>query len=71
MTSGGMIYTPSFMNISSGILKLSREDTHARTHTHTEQSDLMSLLVSFFRNKESKLKRKFAFGKTAVIRNGS
>jgi hypothetical protein len=53
MDSGAMIYTPSFIKIGSGIQKLLGEDTQA----HRQQGDLISLL-SFFKNKESRLKIK-------------
>jgi hypothetical protein len=31
MSSGGMIYIPSFMKIGSGIRKVLKEDTHTDT----------------------------------------
>jgi hypothetical protein len=50
MGSVVMIYMPSLVNISSGIHKLIRGDTHR------QQGDPTSPL-SFFQNRESRLKR--------------
>jgi hypothetical protein len=57
MTSGDMIYVPSFTEISSDVQKLLEGDAHAATatDTHTQQGDLFSLLL-FSQNKESRLK---------------
>jgi hypothetical protein len=46
MGSGAMIYTPSFINIGSGIPKLI-----GVIHKHTD-----SMEITFFQNKECKLK---------------
>jgi hypothetical protein len=46
-----MIYIPSFIRIGSGIQKLIGRDTQ----THRQYGDRISVL-SFFLNKESKLK---------------
>jgi hypothetical protein len=48
MDSGAMIYIPSLIKIGSAIRKLIEE-------IHRQQGDLISLL-SFFQNKESKIK---------------
>lgn len=57
VTSGGMIYIPSYINIGSRIQKfLGRAYTCRDTETHREQGDLIKL-VSFSENKESMLKR--------------
>jgi hypothetical protein len=53
MGSGAMIYVPSFIMIGSGTQKLVRGDTQ----THRRHGGLISLL-SFFQNKESRLKEK-------------
>jgi hypothetical protein len=53
MGPGATIYTPSFIKTGSGIQKLMRNGVHR--HTHTQHSDRISLL-SFFQNKENKLK---------------
>jgi hypothetical protein len=52
MASGGMIYIPSFIKIGSEVV---REVTHAGAWTHTEQGDLISLLL-VAQNKERRLK---------------
>jgi hypothetical protein len=49
MSSGAMIYIPSFQKTGSGIQKL------IGGYTDTQQGDLLSLF-SFFQNKESELK---------------
>jgi hypothetical protein len=49
MGSGVMIYIPSFIQIGSGIHKFVK----GYTQTHRQNSDLVSLLLFFFRNKES------------------
>jgi hypothetical protein len=49
----GVIYTPSFIKIGSGIQKLIRD-----TQTHRQQGDLISLLL-FFPNKENRLQISF------------
>jgi hypothetical protein len=51
MSSGAMIYIPSFIIIGSGILKFTgRIQKHTREH-----GDLMSTLL-FFQNNEKRLK---------------
>jgi hypothetical protein len=45
MSSGAVIYVPSFIKIASGIQKLIRADKH--THTHTQKRDLISLLYFY------------------------
>jgi hypothetical protein len=51
MGSGAMIHIPTFIKISSGIQKVIGRDTK----THRQHCDFISLL-SFFQNKESRLK---------------
>jgi hypothetical protein len=53
MGSGVMIYIPSFIKIASGIQKLKGKYTD--TQTHRQHGDSISLL-SFFQDKESRLK---------------
>jgi hypothetical protein len=50
MSSGSMIYIPSFIQIGSPIQKLTGGDTH----TDTRQGDFISQLL-LFQNKESRL----------------
>jgi hypothetical protein len=56
-SSGGMVYIPIFIQISSGVQKLLGGDTHTDTqkYAHRQQSDLLSLPLCF-QNKESRLK---------------
>jgi hypothetical protein len=51
MSSGAMIYIPSFIKTGSAIQKLM-----GRIHGHRQHGDHISLL-SFFQNKGSRLKR--------------
>jgi hypothetical protein len=46
-----MIYIPSFINIGSGIQKLTGEGGFTGTQTHRPHSDLISLL-SFFKTRK-------------------
>jgi hypothetical protein len=48
MGSVAMIYTPSFIKIGSGIPKLIMGE-YMDTQTHTEQGDLISLLLFIFK----------------------
>jgi hypothetical protein len=43
MATGGMIYTPGFINRSRQS-NVDRGGTHTHTHTHTQQDYLISLL---------------------------
>jgi hypothetical protein len=51
--SGAMIYIPSFIKIGSAIQKLMGRDTQ----THRQNGDRIRL-ISFFQNKECRLKNK-------------
>jgi hypothetical protein len=59
MTACGMIYTPSFIKMSSGVQITYAGWTckHTDTHTYRQPSDLISLL--FFQNKGSRLEINF------------
>jgi hypothetical protein len=50
MGSGVMIYIPSFTKIGSAIQKL-------RGRIHRQHGDRISLLLFFFQNKESRIKK--------------
>jgi hypothetical protein len=54
MSSGVMIYIPSFRKIGPDIQKLIGEDSR----THRQHGDLISILL-FIQNKECRLKRDF------------
>jgi hypothetical protein len=56
MGSGAMIYIPSFIKIGAGIPKLLVEGD---TYTDTHQGDMLLLL--FFQNKESRLRKGVLF----------
>jgi hypothetical protein len=51
MSSGAMVYVPSFIKIGSGIQKFVRRDSLV----HRQHGDLISLLLFLFQNKESRL----------------
>jgi hypothetical protein len=40
MTSGGIMYILSFMNIGAGVQKLLEEDAHTDTHGRTHRAGL-------------------------------
>jgi hypothetical protein len=62
MGLSAMIYIPSFVKTGSGIQKLMAEGAytyrHAPTHRHTQQGDLISVLL-LYQNKESIQKTAF------------
>jgi hypothetical protein len=62
MSSGALIYIPSFIHIGSGIQKL----MEGKTQTHRQHGDLISLLL-FFLNKESRLRIDNVMFKMSII----
>jgi hypothetical protein len=68
MSSGAMIYVPSFIKIGSDIQKLTGGGD-IQTHTYRQQRDLLSLLY-FFQNEEIRLKIESAF-EISLLGNGS